>query len=201
MKEQTTINDVCFLGPSWQASWSPLEASRRPVRPSGSYLGRLGKIFRRLGALLDRLGFFFGPLGPLLARCTASVHPWRVRPRPARADRTPPIQIDRTGLSGEGFGEGESISHADEPQGVGGFWGLPRFGSLSGPAPSMLEAQRGRTRKRTTTQVSPNWESVSLGREGQCPRKVSWGTVRLAPDCNASARAGQSFYCSSALAH
>ena len=80
------------LGTSW-ASWSDLSATRGPLGPS----------WGSLGASWGPRGPLWGPLSPHGAF------------GPGRPD--PPLQIDRTGLPGEGFGEGEASHTPMIPKG------------------------------------------------------------------------------------
>ena len=66
LKKTMKINDLCHLGPSWEASWRPLRAIWRPIGPSWGHLGRLGAIFWRIGAFLGRLEGLLRPSWPVL---------------------------------------------------------------------------------------------------------------------------------------
>ena len=131
-KKTMNINDFGFLGPSWEASWKPLGASWRHLGPSGGHLERLRAIFRRLGALLDRLGSFLGAswlvFGPP-SRLSGADDPPRAAPGNPGESRgipgnpaghpPPPNRPDQA--PGGGVWGGGRISHADDPQGAGGF--------------------------------------------------------------------------------
>ena len=93
----------------------PLEPSWRPLGSSWGHPECLGALVWRLGSLVGCLGGFWGPSWPVFGLSGPGKAPWRARAGP------PPLQIDRTGLPGEGFGEGEASHTPMIPKGSADF--------------------------------------------------------------------------------
>ena len=123
--EKTNENQRCWplgalLGGLLEASWGVLEASWAVWRPSwaswndfSATRGPLGPSWRSLGALVARFEALDAPPAEFLERMTPPAGP----ADPGR----PPLQIDRTGLPGEGFGEGEASHTPMNPKGSADF--------------------------------------------------------------------------------
>ena len=94
-------------------------------------MGRLGDLWGRLGPIFGILERSFGVSGlswtilgvsgeASWAVLELQSEPGEPRPPLVSSRRAPPLQIDRTGLPGEGFGEGEASHTPMTPQeGVG----------------------------------------------------------------------------------
>ena len=105
------------------ASWGSLGS------PLGGLWGRLGGLLGCLEAILELSGAIFGPRGSRLGPSWSVLGAFRGHRRPsginAGADDplggsgpTPPhLQTDRTGLPGEGFGEGQYLTRRGNPKG------------------------------------------------------------------------------------
>ena len=113
---QWKISNFSLSGLSWKACLGPLGLFWRPLGPSWNHFERLGALVWRLGALVSRLGGVLGPSWPVSRLLGPEKDPVNrssgTPPPPNRPDRAP----------GGGVWGGGSISHADDPQGVGGFW-------------------------------------------------------------------------------
>ena len=107
-----------LLGRSFGASWGDLGASEAVWRPSSASLSGISATRGPLGPLRGCLGAPHrapgGPDPPLMSSPRAGGTP----PGPA-GPPPPPNRPDRA--PGGGVWGGGSISHADDPQGVGGF--------------------------------------------------------------------------------
>ncbi len=64
LKNVWEIHDFCLLGLSWERSWRPFGASRRPLGPSGGRQGVLDRSFGDSGPSWIVLGASWGTLGP-----------------------------------------------------------------------------------------------------------------------------------------
>ena len=114
------FEDFGLLGASWEGSWGVLATS-------GAVLGPFWASWSDLSASLGSLGPSWGFLGRPQGLS------WSSRASPGGPDEfggdpPPPNRPDRA--PGGGVWRGGSISHADDPQGVGGLWPLANISSV-----------------------------------------------------------------------